>query len=297
MDFRHLHTFVAVAEGRSFTRAAQSLSITQAAVSQHIAALEKTLDARLFDRGGRCAVLTPAGQRLHEYARRILDLVDSARQELGGEATEIRGTLKIAASTVPSQGLLPRLLASFRESFPLVHELVLVSDSAQAIRAVQSAEADCGLVGALPHGTQLHATAIADDELVLVVGPDHPLADVKAVSVNDLCGEPIITREAGSGSRHCVERALQTAGVSPDGLSATMEMNSNDAIRAAVEQGLAAAFLSRATIERDLVDGRLVTIDVEGVQATRKLYLITDPRRTASLPTRSFLEFIEKKMS
>ncbi|MEX2120936.1 MAG: selenium metabolism-associated LysR family transcriptional regulator [Pirellulales bacterium] len=291
MDLRQLQTFATAIECESFTSAARALNISQAGVSKHIAALEEELDVPLFLRSGRLSPPTDAGRRLYEFARKILDLVDQARQDLGQPAAHVKGTLRIAASTVPAQCLLPRLLSGFRARYPEVRESVTVSDSAQAIEAVKSASADVGIVGELPHSASLNAWAIADDELVLVVAPTHPLAAKGTLSVRQLQKEPIIVRELGSGSRNCVERALDGAGLAAADLKVAMEMNSNETIRAAVEQGVAAAFLSRATIERELAEGRLVPVRVAGVRPRRHLYVISDPLRVPHAASRAFLMF------
>jgi DNA-binding transcriptional LysR family regulator len=295
MDLRHLQTFAAAAEHGSFTRAAQSLSVTQAAVSKHIAALEEQLQVTLFERSGRSMSLTEAGQRLYDYARRIFDLMDEAARELGQAAASVHGTLRIAASSVPAQSLVPMLLTEFHELYPDVHESVVFSDSAAATAAVENAAAELGIVGEMPNSPRIRARPIAEDELVLVVSPHHPLAVRKKVTLAELRQEPLIVRESGSGSQHCVERALVAAGLAPDELHVAMEMNSIDAIRAAVASGAGAAFLSRSTIQRDVDDGRLVSLPVQGVRARRQLYLITDPKRIPTPAGRAFATFVEQR--
>ena len=294
MEFRHLKTLALAAEFESFTKAAHSLKLTQAAVSQHIAALEKQMNVLLFERVGRTVELTDAGRRLYDYARRILDLVEEAKREVGHVASTIAGRLRIASSTVPAERLLPELLAGFRELQPDVSESVTVSDSSEAANAVESGEADVGFVGELPRSPRLKAEAIATDQLVLVVSSQHALAQQGKATLKRLRSEPLIVREVGSGSRHCVEQALKTAGLSPDELQIAMEVNSNEAIRAAVEKGLGAAFLSRATISREIDEGRLVPITLSGVRLQRQLYFVTDPQRISKPTLRAFLAFVEQ---
>ncbi len=297
MDLRHLETFAAAAEHGSFTRAAQSLSITQAAVSKHVAALEEQLQVTLFERSGRSMALTEAGQRLYDHARRIFDLMDEAALDLGQAAASVHGTLRIAASSVPAQSLVPKLLAEFHELYPDVHESVVVSDSAEATAAVENAAAEVGIVGEMPNSPRIRARPIADDELVLVVSPHHPLAVRRKVTLAELRQAPLIVREAGSGSQHCVERALDAAGLAPGQLQVAMQMNSIDAIRAAVASGAGAAFLSRDTVQRDVDDGRLVPVPVQGVRARRQLYLITNIKRIPTPAGRAFATFVEQRLA
>lgn len=292
MEMRHLQTFVIAAESQSFTRAADVLGLTQAAVSQHVAALEKELRTALFERGPRSVALTQIGRRVYDQARKILDLVEEIQQQAGQQPSAIGGTIKIACSTVPSEWLLPELLVRFRELYPDVLESVSVSDSAAAIAAVESGKAEVGLVGELPRAANLCAKSIAQDDLTLVVSPAHEFARRKRITPDELCGQPLIVRKPSSGSRRCVEQALSTAGLSATDLRISMEVNSNDAIRAAVERGVGIAFLSARAIDREIRDQRLIPIEIEGVRAARDLYLITDPKRLPTRAVRAFLDFL-----
>lgn len=289
---RHLHTFLLATELGSFTRAAAALGVTQAAVSQQVAALEKELSTLLFQRTGRAVTPTEAGRQLYDYARRIVDLATEARNAITGTQTVVDGVSKVAASTVPSEWLLPDLLVPFQRLYPQVQTLVRVSESASAIRAVELSEADVGVVGELPRATSLQVQAIARDELSLVIAPHHALVAARTMTLEELCREPLIVREANSGSRRCVEEALSRADVSPDQLNTCLEVNSNKAIRALVERGVAVAFLSTRAISRDIEDRRLVPIKMEGVVAQRCLYAIADPQRLPTLAARAFLEFL-----
>jgi len=291
---RHLHTFVLAAELRSFTRAADALGVTQAAVSQQVAALEKELSVSLFQRTSRAVVPTEAGRTLYEYARRIVDLAEDARDAITSTPSIVQGILRIAASTVPSEWLLPELLVEFRQLYPRVQELVSVSDSTSAIRAVDSGEAELGIVGELPRATTLQVQAIARDELTLVVPPSHTFASAKTISLGELRREPLILREPSSGSRRCVEQALSRAGLSPNDLNITLEVNSNEAIRAAVERGVAIAFLSTQAVAREIADGRLVPVPIDGFTAERSLYLVADPQRMPTRVARAFFDFLDR---
>lgn len=294
MDLRHLQTFVATAEHENFTRAAESLGLTQAGVSKHIAQLEEDLGVQLFDRQGRTAALTDDGRKLHDFARRILELVDEARRALGGATEPVSGKLRIAASSVPAESLLPQLLAEFRTAQPGVQAVVSVSDSAATAAAVLAGEADVGLVGELPRDSDLVAQAIAEDELVLVAPADHKLSKRKSLTVEQLASQPLIIREPGSASRHCVEQHLEASGIVPSDLNIVMEANSNEAIRAAVGRGAGMAFQSRLAVRADVEAGRLMAIKLRGLRILRQLYAIHNKRRAPTAAMRAFLDFLEK---
>jgi len=293
MEMRYLQTFVIAAQSQSFTRAAEILGLTQAAVSQHVAALEKEIRTSLFARGPRSVTLTDTGRRVYEHARAILDLVDEIHQAAGLPPPVVSGTVNIACSTVPSEWLLPELLVRFRELHPAVRESVSVSDSAAAILAVESGAAEVGLVGELPRAANLCAKSVAQDELALVVSPAHPFALAKRIRPKELRGQPIIIRELGSGSRRCVEQALSDVGVTMAELRISMEVNSNDAIRAAVERGVGISFLSKRAVEREVRDQRLIAVVIDGFRAVRDLYLITDPQRLPTRAVRVLLDLID----
>lgn len=292
MEVKHLRTFVAAVDEQNFTRAAESLNITQAAVSQHVAALEHELDAVLFDRGRRAVSLTEAGRCLCDYARRILALVEEARSAVAGVETQVDGRIRIAASTVPAEHLLPGLLARFREEYPLVNETVFVSDSRLATKAVVDGEADVGFVGEKPQSARVVSEPIAEDELILVVSADHPWSEKRFVTARSLLKQKLIAREPGSGSRQCVEEALQSQGLAMDELNVVMEVNSNDAIRAAVCQNVGVAFLSSLTAASDLERGLLHRVDVRGVQPARHLYLLHKPESLQSPATRALIDSV-----
>ncbi len=249
----------------------------------------------LVEREGRTVALTASGRRLHDFAREILQLIDQASREVGQADAEIAGTIRVASSTVPAELVIPQLLAEFRHLHPAVRETVTVSDSHAAAEAVELGEVDLGFVGELPRSSRLRARPVDTDKLVLVVSPQHELAGGKRIPVRRLCATPLIMREPASGSRRCIEHALEAVGLALDELNIAMEVNSNDAIRAAVEGGLGAAFLSEATISHEIAEGRLITVPVAGVRPSRKLYVITDPKRLPNPLVREFLEFASQR--
>jgi DNA-binding transcriptional LysR family regulator len=253
--------------------------------------LEKQLGVELFERGGRGVRLTARGQQFYGYAQQILDLVEEACQQVGNVQPPLAGPLRIASSSVPSEWLLPELLAEFRVRCPQIRESIVVSDSPLAAAAVESGEADVGFVGELPRSSTLEARPVADDELELFVAADHRWSGKRSVTIDQLRGEPLIVREPGSASRACVERALDEQGLSAADFSVAMEVNSNDAIRAAVQRGVGVAFLSKRANRQQ---AGLVPIKVRGLRPQRKLYVIRNPRRNLPTTARQFLEFIDQ---
>jgi len=290
-----LDTFAQVAQSGGFTAAARSLQVTQAAVSGRIRTLEEQLGARLFDRGAGGAALTEAGRVLYAYARQIVALHEEARQKLTGVAAALSGDLVLAASSVPGEHLLPRLLWVFRQRYPQVQVRVSVSDSGQVLRMIAGHEATLGLIGVDPAVDDFESVAFATDRLVLLVPADHPWAAKKRVTVRQLADQPLVLREQGSGSRQCFERAWEENGGKLSQLQVALELGSNEAIKEALYQGLGAAILSRYTVEQEVASGKLRALTVTGLKLDRQMHLVWDRRRALTSAARAFVDTVAGK--
>jgi LysR family transcriptional regulator, low CO2-responsive transcriptional regulator len=289
-EIPHLETFALAAETGSFTAAAKQLGLTQAAVSQRIAALEKDLGIALFSRQGGRASLTDAGRTLHDFARRIQTLHDQARQELTGRPIPVAGELSLVASSVPGEYLLPDLLPRFQARHPHVHIKARISDSHDIFAQVKQNHADLGLAGDRSDDPDLVQQRIGHDEMVLVVAPDHAWGGRTNVELKELQTQPLIVRESGSGSRHALEQALDRAGHSLADFRVALELGSNEAINAAVRRGLGVAFLSSLAVRAQ--GEPLPTVRVGCLDLGRDLYAVHDRRRALPIAARLFLDLL-----
>jgi DNA-binding transcriptional LysR family regulator len=289
----HLETFAKAAELSSFTAAAHALGLTQAAVSQRVHALEAALGAPVFHRPGGRVRLTDAGRRLYDYAQRILDLHRAARWEITGHEAPAAGELRIAASSIPGEHLLPALLSDFRRKHPHVQVRAAVSDSLAVMRQVERGEASVGLVGRKADNPHLEFRYLASDRIVLVAPPGHALGRRKRVTVAQLAAHPLVLREAGSGLRHCFEAALGRAGRSLADLQIALELGSNEAIKEAVLRGVGVAVLSSRAVQKELAAGQLHALEVHDLRCNRDMFIVLDKRRVLPLPARLFLTFLE----
>jgi DNA-binding transcriptional LysR family regulator len=289
----HLETFSKAAELSSFTRAAKALGLTQAAVSQRIQALEKTLGKSLFQRRGSRVLLTETGQTLYDYAQRILDLHRQARRAITGHDPQIAGELLIAASSIPGEHLLPSLLSSFGKRYPQIQVRATVSDSMAAIGQVETGEVSLGLVGRKAEKPHLEYRFLASDRMVLVIPPHHALGGRKKVTVNQLVAHPLVLREPGSGLRHCFEKSLERAGRSLGELRVALELGSNEAIKEAVLRGIGIAILSTYAVQKELRAGQLHALEVSDLHCDREMFIVQDRRRVLPPPARLFLTFLE----
>jgi LysR family transcriptional regulator, low CO2-responsive transcriptional regulator len=293
LQLPHLETFCKAAELSSFTAAAQALRLTQAAVSQRIAALEKALGKPVFQRQRGRVALSPAGRTVYDYAQRILDLHREVRSQISGSEAPVTGELLLAASSVPGEHLLPALLADFRVAYPQIKVRATIGDSQTVLEQVERGTAHLGLVGQKTAHAQLEYRFLARDRMVLVAAPSHPLCKRRKLALTDLRAHPILLREAGSGSRHCLEKSLDKAGLTLADLSVALELGSNEAIKEGVLRGLGTAVLSAYAVQKELATGKLRQVNVVGLECERDMYVIHDRRRALPAPARQFLIFLE----
>jgi len=239
MTLEQLRVFVAVAERQHVTHAAEALNIAQSAVSSSIAALEGRHGAKLFHRVGRGIELTEAGALFLVEARAVLARAESAElvlSELGGLK---RGALSVYASQTIASYWLPRHLVAFHRSYPGVAIRLSIGNTSQAVAAVRGGGADLGFVEGEVEEPVLISERIARDQLVIIVGAEHPWSEDKGLTKEDLLNVDWVLREPGSGTRSGFEHALEGLGLSPRNLRVALELPSNEAVRAAVEAGLA----------------------------------------------------------
>lgn len=293
----HLETFVRAAELSSFTAAARSLHLTQAAISQRIAALESELRVALFLRQGGRVFLTDAGRQLHTYGQRIIDLHRQAREAVTGQQVPLRGELHLAASSIPGEHLLPKLLGVFQQRYPHVQVRATVADSEAALGQVEQGHAHLGLVGRKSEDAELDGRCFARDRMVLVVPAGHVWSNRASVTVAELRQHPLVVREAGSGSRWCLEHALGETGKTLRDMRVSLELGSNEAIKEAVQRGLGVAVLSTFAVEREVQAGRLHALEVKGLAMEREMFVVWDRRRVLPIPSRLFLDLLDHEVT
>lgn len=234
MNFQHVKTFCTIVAEGSFSRAAEALHLTQPTITAQIQALEKTVGARLFERSAQGISLTQAGRTFHTYATQMLELSARATQAMEQLQGLARGELSIAASSVPGQYILPRLLASFRAEWPAVQVRLSVSNSQEVRAGVRDSLFELGMVGERARDDRLAFDPVVEDQLVLVVRAEHPLVGEEGIDPTRLFQLPLITRERGSGTRATLERAMHRSGLSPDRLKVMLELGSAEAVKMAV---------------------------------------------------------------
>lgn len=271
LDARRLTVFKAVAERLSFTEAALSLHLSQSAVSQQIASLERELGGRLFERHHRKVTLTPEGAALYERLDAILDSIASARRAVAAARGSIEGELSIAASLTVGSYLIPAPLATLGRRHPELRMRLEVENTEQVVQALLDRRADVGYVEGDVSSQGVEVRPLLEDELVVVAPASHRFARISEVELDDLSVEPFVIRERGSGTRQVVEGLLRSAGLEPAQLRLAAELTGIEAIKIAVEAGLGVAIISRATISKELALGALVARPLSGVRMRRDI--------------------------
>jgi DNA-binding transcriptional LysR family regulator len=297
MDLRRLEIFVKVAELGSFSRAAEALFLTQPTVSEHVRALEDSLGVQLLDRLGRSTTPTRAGTLLLGYARRMLALSREAAQAIEQFQGRMNGELTLGGSTIPGEYVVPELIGGFRGKYPDVRVSLLIGSSREVQSWVEDGRVEIGVVGAAPAARILEGRQLMADELVVVVGAEHPWAGRVEVSLDDLKAEPLILRERGSGSRETFERALESAGLDLGVFRVVGEIASTQAIKQAVRAGVGVSLISRRAVVDECRAGLLACVKIRDLTLSRAFYLMTHRDRSRSPLAQAFLTFLESRMA
>ena len=290
MDLFQLETFLAVAEERSFSRAAARLHRTQPAVSQAIAKLEGELGEVLFERSSRDGTLTDAGSVLREYAAKLLNL----RTEAEGALTELRelhrGKLSLAANEYTCLYLLP-LLDVFRRQNPRIKVTVQRSLASRIADDVLMHSVEIGVLSFRPDDAQVQSTVVYRDELTLVVNPLHPFAKLGEVTIRQLGTQNFVAHNILSPQRQKVIQAFRKYNTP---LQMGVELPSLDAIKRFVEMGNGVALVPGLTLRTELERGSLVRVRVKELQIERKLRLVYRKQASLSHAALAFLRVVEE---
>jgi len=270
-NFR-LKVFRVVAEYLSFHKAAESLFLTQPAVTRQIKALENDLGVRLFDRTTSQIVLTRQGSVLLGHAKKLAQLVSEAERELIPDDGKPSGELPLGASTTIAQYVLPCLLRIFLEENPRVQISLHSGNTGEIVRLLLENKVSLGLIEGPARARGVHAEPFIEDELVLIT-PVH--FQFERLSSSELVRFALLLREHGSGSRRVVESALEKAGLKLKSFKKVMELDSTEAIKSAVEVGLGVGFVSRWAVAKELELALLKITQVDSIRVARHFSLIS----------------------
>jgi len=257
MADRRLQVFYTVARLLSFTKAAETLHMTQPAVTFQVRQLEDYFNTRLFDRTHNRVTLTEVGRKAYEYAERIFELYTEMEDAVKEMTGDVSGALTIGASTTIAEYMLPGLLRSYRDKHPSVNLRLKVSNSEGIISMVENSMIDLGIVESFVTNKNLLVEVCRVDQLVAVVPPNHPIAKRDTITMEELIQHPFICREEGSGTREVIIEYMTKMGLDRNGLNVCLELGSPESIKGAVEAGMGITILSHATIAKEISLGTL----------------------------------------
>ena len=293
MNFKQLEAFILVAELQSFTKAARQLYMSQPAISFQIKALEEDLSVILLQRSERKVALTEAGRLLYPEAKQMLGHYNKIKAGLDALRGLKTGNMVIGASTIPGEYLLPGIIGAFRSKYPGVRVSLRIAGSGDVLKWLQERDIDLGVVGAIGQQENVEFTKWLDDELVLIVPPDHHWSG-KTIDVSELAGEKMVLREEGSGTRKSMLDILEKQGLSTDDLKVEMELGSTRSVISAVQAGMGIALVSSWAAADSIEVGKLGEAKLEGVDLTRSFYLARYHPGIANYAAEAFKEMLQK---
>ncbi|MBI2913269.1 MAG: LysR family transcriptional regulator [Chloroflexi bacterium] len=287
MDFGQVEAFVHVAARRSFSRAAEVLQLTQPSITARIQSLERELGEEMFERGGRGVRLTDAGLAFLPYAERILQTLQEGRDAVDEVRNVQLGSLRLGSALTISTYVLPRILHIFRQRYAGLDVIIRTGRSEQVLNMLLSDEVQVGLVRSLSH-PEVDTVHLYDDEIVLVAYPEHPFAGTRSATVEEAAAQPIILFDRGSSYYGLIHNFFRQAGVVPN---VAMELDSLEATKRMVEQGLGIALVPNVTIERELEAGTLVKVDLVDAEVIRRpISLIYRKHRKRPRTVQAFID-------
>lgn len=283
--FRQLEIFEAVARLGSFSRAAETLFLTQPTVSMQVRKLTDVIGMPLFEQVGKRVYLTEAGRELYATCRELFRTVDAFEMTLANMRGLRQGALHIAGVTT-AEYFLPRILGHFCQRYPGIEVSLEVTNREHALERLRANLDDIYIFGQPPDDVDVEALPFLENPLVVVAAANHELARARRIPVERVAREPFLMREPGSGTRLAAERFFAERRLAP---RVRMELGSNEAIKQAVAGGLGVSVLSAHTLRPG--EGDLVALDVIGFPLRRHWYLVYPHGKQLSIVARTFVEF------
>lgn len=295
MNLKQIEAFVYVAEGGSFSKAAKELFLTQPTVSAHISSLERELNARLFVRNTKEVNLSDEGKMLYHYAKQMVELERKIEEDF--EVNEEKGQkcITIAASTVPSQYLLPQILAKFNERYPDKQFQVMETDSAGVIEQVVNHTVDVGFTGTVLDTKHCRYIPFYRDKLIVITPNSEKYRALKESGYDTkwIAEESLIMREEGSGTRKEAEKQLKKKGIDVGKLNVVASMENQEAIKKSVSNGMGVSIISRLAAEEELKDGRLLGFSLTK-EEDREIHVVYNKNFHLSSSSEKFVKLVKE---
>lgn len=296
MKLKQLEVFTAVADHRSFSKAAEKLYLTQPTVSVYISSLERELNAKLFVRNTKEIHVTEQGLQLYQYAREMLALQNKIKEIFQPDSQEKEPRLVVAASTVPSRYLLPDILARYQEKYSCGQLELRESDSARVIEDVEKHVADVGFTGTALENKTCRYIPFYEDELVIITPNTsrYRMIQKQEDNLDWIRKEPMIFREEGSGTRKEAEKQLRMAGIDVGKLHVAASADSTETIKRFVKNGIGITMISSLAAQEEIVSGKVLTFPMAKNKSTRKLYVVYNNSCALSAQARNLVQVVQE---
>jgi DNA-binding transcriptional LysR family regulator len=296
MDIWQLNIFCKVVELKSFSKAGNSVHISQPTVSSHIKDLEDHFGCRLIDRLSKEVIPTKAGELLYTYARKMIALRDETEMALSEFHGKMQGKLIIGGSTIPGVYILPRIIGNFIKKYPDVNISLIIGDTEKIIHETLSGNLEIGIVGARSGDKRVLQEKLVEDEMCLVVSSEHNWAEQKDVTLQMLFREPFIIREPGSGTLRSIRENLMLSGYDIENLHVIAEMGSTGAVIQGIKSNVGVSILSSIAVSEEVQLGALVSLSIQGLKLKRNFYLTWDKYRSASPLCHAFTKYLKEEI-
>lgn len=283
-----LKIFDAVARHLSFARAAEELHLTPPALSIQVKQLADVIGLPLFEQIGKKISLTPAGNASWATCRDVLDRLEQLAHELAALQGLEKGSLMIATLST-AEYFIPRILGEFCIKHPGVDTALFMGNREALLERLARNQDDLYILGQPPEHLNVISEPFADNHLVMIASPDHPLAKEKDIAPFRLKDIPFILREPGSGTRLAAENFFERHEVT---LKARMELGSNEAVKQVVAGGLGVAVLSASALRAELSSGEIIVLDVRGFPLNRKWYMVYPTGKYLTPASKVFMEYL-----
>ena len=294
MNLKQLEAFVQVSESGSFSKAAKELFLTQPTISAHISSLEKELNVRLFIRNTKEVSLSDDGKDLYRYAKQSTDLEKAIEERFYMDSDDGKHFITIAASTIPAQYLLPKVLMCYRERYPKEQIKIMETDSSEVVTQVVDHMVDVGFTGTVLEKKHCKYIPFYKDELA-VITPDTPeyriLKEQNRDDIDWIKRKPLILREEGSGTRKEAEKQLKNAGISMEDLDIVASIANQETIKKSVKQGMGITVLSRLAAEDE--DGLLI-FPIPGADEGRDINLVYNKNYQMTRSADRFIRIVKE---
>lgn len=294
MNLKQLEAFVQVSESGSFSKAAKELFLTQPTISAHISSLEKELNVRLFIRNTKEVSLSDDGKDLYRYAKQITDLEKAIEERFYMDSDDGKHFITIAASTIPAQYLLPKVLMCYRERYPKEQIKIMETDSSEVVTQVVDHMVDVGFTGTVLEKKHCKYIPFYKDELA-VITPDTPeyriLKEQNRDDIDWIKRKPLILREEGSGTRKEAKKQLKNAGISMEDLDIVASIANQETIKKSVKQGMGITVLSRLAAEDE--DGLLI-FPIPGADEGRDINLVYNKNYQMTRSADRFIRIVKE---